>query len=658
MYKFRCFILLIVSLFSFGVLANNETSYLVGTEHEDIITKILFDSVSKKNNIKFEYIEFDNFSEALEAVERGYVDFLSNVTYTQERTKDLDFSLPIGIEYIYIFTIGKADIDNISILAVPENTTIKSTIAEGFPDLEFIEYRNIDDAIAMLNSHQVDGVVDGMNQLEKMMLSGFDAYLFNDHVSLYPVSVVTPKGKNQDLLGLIEDHAHTPSFQKLSRESVDNYQLSVRKQALRKQVIQSGLDVREPIKIKLENMVLFANYQFDGSVDGIAAEILFQACNVLQLDCQLVSQADESWASMYTSLVDHSIDVLSPLAITDKRKELFFFSDGYYSPEAILAKRKNYKDGVYHSISEMFIEKIGVIEGNFLASLLNEMLPEKKFVYYKTQNDLLNGLLTNEVDYIAIIRATFNHKLRYSKNILPIVEDKDVGAFYSYELGFGFQKNEKGRILSDLFSKAINLINVETIIKKYDFPPDWYTTIQSQKKISRNTIVRFLFIISILVCVVFVFHRRSITDELTRLRNRLALYKKYGNQFPKRKVLVYLDINKFKQINDCYGHNVGDKVLKQLSTNIKRFWKGEAYRIGGDEFVLVASVDAQRAQKMLDNIRQFTFYNSITETELLVSVSMGMVNDLEKNLPLDDALNLADQSMYESKHRFRTTNRN
>ncbi|MGY2572138.1 diguanylate cyclase domain-containing protein [Vibrio sp. C8] len=657
MFNFQFILVIIIFLCSFGVLANHQTSYLVATETDDIMTKILFDSVSKKKNVNFEYIEFESFSDALEAVEQGYVDFLSNVTYIPERARSLDFSLPVGIEYIYLFTLGGIELDKISTLAVPEGTIIKSIIAEDFPNLKFVEFHKIDEAIAMLQSRQVDGVADAISQLEKMMLSGADARLFNDHLSLHPVSIVTPKGKNQQLLRFIEEHAHTTDFQKLLRESIDSYQLSVRKQALRKQVIHSGINVLDPLKVKLENMPLFANYHLDGHVDGIAADILFEACDILQIDCHLVSQADESWPSMYDSLRDQSIDILSPLAITDKRKELFYFSEGYYSPEAILVKRKHYNDGMYRSVSEMFIERIGVVEGNFLASTLNQMLPEKKFIYYETQDDLLDGLLKNEVDYIAIIRATLNDKLRRSKNIIPITEDKDVGVFYSYDLGFGFQKNEKGEVLATLFSKAINLIDVTDTIKKYDYPPDWYTTIQTQKKISRNSIIRFMFIISVLISVVFIFHKRSITDELTRLKNRLALYKKYGGSFPNRKILVYLDINKFKDINDTYGHNIGDKVLKQLASNIKRLWKGDAYRIGGDEFVLITGVDVQQAQQMIENIKQFTFYNSNTGTELLVSISTGMVIDLDKNLPLDDVLNIADQSMYHSKHRFRHANR-
>lgn len=233
------------------------------------------------------------------------------------------------------------------------------------------------------------------------------------------------------------------------------------------------------------------NYQPDGSVNGITADILFELCHILQLDCQLVSDSTESWANMYDSLLDQSIDILSPLAITDARKELFYLSDGYYSPEAILVKRKHYKDDVYRSVSEMLVERIGVVEGNFFESLLNDMLPSKKLHLYPSQHELLDALLNQKVDYIVLTRAAFHSKLRKAKSILNIAEEDKVGVIYTYHLGFGFPKTEQGKALSELFSKALPLVNLNSIAKKYDYPPDWYTTINDQKKLSRNSISRF-----------------------------------------------------------------------------------------------------------------------------------------------------------------------
>jgi len=360
---------------------------------------------------------------------------------------------------------------------------------------------------------------------------------------------------------------------------------------------------------------------------------------------------------MYESLQDNSIDVLSPLAVTDERKELFYLSDSYYSPEAILVKRKHYKDDVYRSVAEMLVERIGVVEGNFFESLLAEMLPGKKFHLYSSQADLLDGLLNHEVDYILITRAAFHNKLRKTKSILHIAEEDRVGVIYSYDLSFGFPKTEQGKALSELFSQAINLVNLNTIVKKYDYPPDWYTSINAQKKMSRNSILRFGLIITLLLTVMFIFYRRSITDELTRLRNRLAIYRKYGNSFPQNKTLVYVDVNKFKAINDNYGHRVGDLVLKRLASQINRYWKGEAYRIGGDEFVLVSKESKEHIEQRLKKLTTISFVETRTQDELVVTTSVGMADQLTINLPLDEVLNIADKAMYKSKARFRHSKR-
>ncbi len=659
MFSRQCVIYTLVGLLHLAapsVWAEPKSSYKVAVESGDPVSQILFNSLSKDTGIAFEFIKFDQFSAALEAVKSGQIDFLTNVIYSKERAETLDFTAPTNIEYVYFFTPDHLPLSQAQILAVPANSIYHFTLLEGYPEFRFVEFSDVSEAAELLHSGSVDGVIAGLSKLELMTVDGIDAALV-DELSLNPVSVVAPKGKHVELLKTIEEHAHSGEFQKLLRESTEQYQINVRKQALRKEVIQRGIDINEPLRVKLENIKLFVNYHNDNHVDGITADILYEVCELLQLDCQLASHADEAWSSMYQSLENQSIDVLSPLAITDARKALFYLSDGYYSPEAILVKRKHYKDDVYRSISEMLIERIGVVGGNFFESLLRDKLPGKELYLYSSQAELLDGLLNQEVDYILITRAAFNSKLREAKSTLQITEEKKVGVIHSYDLAFGFPKTEQGKHLSELFSKAINIININNIVNKYDYPPDWYSTINAQKKISRNGIIRFGFIISLLLLVLFVFYKRSITDELTRLRNRLAIYRKYGRLFPSHKTLIYVDVNKFKSINDRYGHRVGDLVLKHLATKIIRHWKGEAYRIGGDEFVLVSKESKEQIEQRLTKLTTFSFVERRSQDELVVTTSVGMATDLEKSLPLDEVLNVADKSMYKAKARFRRSKR-
>ncbi|MBD1586875.1 GGDEF domain-containing protein [Pseudomonas typographi] len=90
----------------------------------------------------------------------------------------------------------------------------------------------------------------------------------------------------------------------------------------------------------------------------------------------------------------------------------------------------------------------------------------------------------------------------------------------------------------------------------------------------------------------------SLTDLLTSLPNRRA-FKLYADSFRKRYLknnlktaLLIFDVDNFKSINDLYGHDAGDEVLRQIARRLDAGKSGDEYmaRLGGDEFVLLAGV--------------------------------------------------------------------
>ena len=82
----------------------------------------------------------------------------------------------------------------------------------------------------------------------------------------------------------------------------------------------------------------------------------------------------------------------------------------------------------------------------------------------------------------------------------------------------------------------------------------------------------------------------SRTDPLTSLGNRRAFFEDFTiTESMKDPQLVFIDLDKFKQVNDNYGHEVGDQLLIGLSREINEILTGveSAYRLGGDEFVFL-----------------------------------------------------------------------
>lgn len=153
----------------------------------------------------------------------------------------------------------------------------------------------------------------------------------------------------------------------------------------------------------------------------------------------------------------------------------------------------------------------------------------------------------------------------------------------------------------------------------------------------------------------------SVTDELTGLYNRRFLLQRLGEllaDFRRHGVgfsLVQVDLDWFKNINDTYGHLMGDEVLKAFAITLKnRLRKGDiAGRSGGEEFwVLLPHTQTVEAQELLDRIREVfaqTVFSSDDGQQFQVSFSAGITHVLAKDEHFDRLLSRADKALYQAK---------
>ncbi|PME33906.1 diguanylate cyclase [Vibrio sp. 10N.286.55.E10] len=150
-------------------------------------------------------------------------------------------------------------------------------------------------------------------------------------------------------------------------------------------------------------------------------------------------------------------------------------------------------------------------------------------------------------------------------------------------------------------------------------------------------------------------------DALTGLANRAQLYKvmddvvtssHYSNQ---HFAVIYLDLDGFKEVNDNYGHDAGDEILKEVSNRLlSQVRAGDLVaRLSGDEFVLIIKQTnkillAKLAERLLELIGQEVNYK---QRSLHVGASLGihLVDGLERDI--DVILKVADEAMYEAKRK-------
>lgn len=629
-------------------------TYNVAIEADDITTHILFDSAADHLDLNLKYITYPSFDAILKAIEAGKADFAANVTFTEERSIRFEISHPTNIEYTYLFSKKGTHLNEIKVVGVPEGTIYGDLIREYYPEIKQISYLGHDAAVDLLKTNAVGGVVDAINQLKPMLMKGFEAEILNDQIPIKPVSIVAPTGKHTELLRKIQEHTNSETVQRELSEAIKKYQFTIRQQSLRAAVRQSKLDLQKTYTVKSENLDEYTVYHENGTIEGISVDVVYQACGILGIKCEIISTADETWESMYSDLLRKDIDIISAAIIAQSRKNYMYFSEPYYSPEVLLIKRQGYKNNVYSNISELITERIGVIKEDFYDSLLSRMLPNKALYKYSNQESQVQALLNNEVDYIVLSRTNYNHLLLKSEMVLPFEEDTLIGSFYSSKVAVAFAKNEMGQQLSPLFSRAIQMLNLPQIINKYNVVPDWRANLLSEKEFNSYRLWLLFFLLALVVAIAYYLHVQSITDNLTKLKNRRALYRKYSRGISAQHTVIYLDVNKFKSINDTYGHEVGDKVLELLAEKINTNWKGNAYRIGGDEFILICNEKLSEKRECLfnsiSNFESFSYIDSQNDLSLIVSSAVGISWRRKHHMPLENVLRDTEAEMYKAKY--------
>ena len=154
--------------------------------------------------------------------------------------------------------------------------------------------------------------------------------------------------------------------------------------------------------------------------------------------------------------------------------------------------------------------------------------------------------------------------------------------------------------------------------------------------------------------------RHAYHDSLTGLPNRLLGQERLATAIRRAKrndesiAVLWIDLNKFKQINDVHGHAAGDSVLRQVAERLsKRLRESDTVaRMGGDEFMVVLEnipgrADGQRvAQTLLDTLRQPVAFQDL---QLSITASIGIALFPDDGDSADELERNADLAMYEAK---------
>lgn len=228
--------------------------------------------------------------------------------------------------------------------------------------------------------------------------------------------------------------------------------------------------------------------------------------------------------------------------------------------------------------------------------------------------------------------------------------DYKKSSFYSNQL-IEFNRDE---------SSFINSGYIKYIIDKYEYEKE---LILASEELLKNSMERgilavvFISSISVGIIVIFMLKKNNRIDGLTHMYNRKYFDKEFDGVLKKQhknfihdkpSYLCMYDIDNFKNINDTYGHDFGDEVIKAIAAVSKKEikHKGKAFRYGGEEFILIIkNINEEDVLQIAENIRQ-AVENLSFRNQYKVTISIGLTV-VEENKEV--TFKKVDEKLYISK---------
>ncbi|MBN2366489.1 MAG: GGDEF domain-containing protein, partial [Calditrichaeota bacterium] len=155
---------------------------------------------------------------------------------------------------------------------------------------------------------------------------------------------------------------------------------------------------------------------------------------------------------------------------------------------------------------------------------------------------------------------------------------------------------------------------------------------------------------------------KSYVDDLTHLFNRRYYNEHFPVEFKRAQryqhelSLMFIDIDNFKEINDHFGHSIGDTVLQNISNYIRQFTRSSdiCIRYGGDEFLIILPETSRLAAyevaaKLRKAVESVPVPLDGRMEDLVVSLSMGIASFPEDTIEPKMLVELADRALYQAK---------
>jgi len=664
--------------FSYGVNISTESYVLPDGTYAGFATK-LCRMLSNLFGISF-VLKIYEWDEMLEKFDAGALDFVGELTPTPERVLMYNMSLPIATRMLRIFThvdsstiqIEK-DIHKRKIGFLAGSITAQS-IKSAYP-VAFVrvDVNNHQMAAMMLEKGEIDAFVD-----EAVVDPRFEQYDFIRSRTFFPavyeaVSIAAAKPELAPIISVVNKYitaGGVDALYRLYKEGDFEYirhkldkLFTDEERAYLKDITQRG----EPVGVAYahDNYPISFYNKNAGEFQGIAADVLKAISRLTGIHFE-ASAKDAARQAVFDKLKSGEIRMAAQFTRSASRRGHFLWSADPYSRSyyAIMSKSEYPNLDTY----QMLRESVGVLKKSGAEEVYRQLFPNHaNLKQYDTIEGCLDALERGEVDLLmASEHILFNQAYYREKSGFKINMKLNV-PMDSY---FGFAVSEG--ILASIISKAQQFVQTDMI------ETSWTGRVfDYEKKLAQERTHILAFVVAELVLVlaltIFLLARNvrlsrklaamANTDSLTGICNRRHFWElcriqvERSQRIGKDCFVILLDLDRFKVVNDQYGHQAGDKVLQEVAKRVQKAIRSYDLlgRYGGEEFILlVLDMDKAGVLAMAERIRQDVCSPAVAYEgkKIPISASFGVAVVNSANT-IELAVKCADEALYRAKNEGR-----
>ncbi|SDB20524.1 GGDEF domain-containing protein [Eubacterium oxidoreducens] len=607
---------------------------------------------------KYEYVEGE-WTELWNLFLNGEIDLLEDVSYTEERAEKMWFSSKsIGTEVYRLYVLANnTEVTSSNYRETLEGKTIGVTKDTYQEELlrQWVEDENIDCTVKGYASDSTRNELLGEGRL--------DAIVEIETAAHSTWTEIAEVGSSDFYIALSKDREDLLEDLNNAIDNIMEINPQYNEELYLKYLSTANISKKlsdtesEWIAQHDEIKVGIFDAQEELDVENVIKTLLKEVLNQLGLkdisiSCIVYTSLDE----MDEDLQEGKIDVMYPtfdeLSLNEKKGI------------SIVAEIEPVKiSGVIpEGTSIDKAQKVGIIDSGLIQHYINTYYPNAEIVYYEDEGELLDAVMSNEVDAVFAegITPSKVSSSSYNDSALSI-----IGNSRTYYKCMGVKQGNAGLLM--LLERGVNQIDSEYIESLVDDN----TRIQVQfswedfYKEHGGQITKWLIIGALIVILLIVIFfkvrgkkllRISQTDTLTKILNRS------GEQLIRDKMkqniggmFCLIDVDRFKWFNDSYGHDAGDQVLIEIAKGLTKVFRMDdiLIRLGGDEFAVFVPcvVDEKMAQPILERLVkeiEAIQCEAVENNPIQISVGVAFFHPNDK-IEFEGLYKKADEACYEGK---------